>query len=155
MGNPKQPIALVVAKGKTHLSKAEIKEREEAELKVDLTNVTPPSYLPSELVEEFNEIAGKLLHIGIITELDEDCLARYLLSKQTYLEYTSLLNKAIKDKKILDMEKVATLQDKAFKQCRASANDLGLTIISRCKIVIPKVEEPKENKFIKKFGGVS
>ena len=155
MGNPKQPIALIQAKGKKHLTKAEIKEREATELKVDLLNVKPPEYLPENLANEFNEIAHKLLHIGIMTELDEDCLARYLLAKQAYLQYTTLLNKAIKNNKVLEMEKLVSMQDKAFKQCRTSANDLGLTIASRCKIVIPKVEEPKENKFIKKFGGVS
>ena len=43
-----------------------------------------------------------------------------------------------------------TLQDKSFKQCRACANDLGLTITSRCKLILPKTpENPKENKFAK------
>jgi len=87
-----------------------------------------------------------------MTELDEDCLARYLLSKQSYLQYTSMLNQATKNNKITEMEKLMTMQDKAFKQCRASANDLGLTIASRCKLVMPEVkEQPKENKF-SKFG---
>nr|WP_233099829.1 phage terminase small subunit P27 family [Bacillus velezensis] len=29
-------------------------------------------------------------------------------------------------------------QDKLFKQCRQASSDLGLTISSRCKLVIPK-----------------
>ena len=63
-----------------------------------------------------------------------------------------MLNKATKQNKIVEMEKLISMQDKAFKQCRASANDLGLTIASRCKLVMPTVEEkPKENKFTK-FG---
>ena len=104
------------------------------------------------LIDEFNDIANKLLHIGIMTELDEDCLARYLLSKQSYLQYTSLLNKATKKNNITEMEKLMTMQDKAFKQTRAAASDLGLTIASRCKLVMPKAEEaPKVNKF-SKFG---
>lgn len=153
MARPRQPIELVKAKGKKHLTKAEIEAREKSELKVDLKDVSIPEYLPAKLKEEFVDIANKLLIVGVMTELDEDCLARYLLSKQSYLQYTSMLNKATKNNKIIEMEKLMTMQDKAFKQCRACANDLGLTIASRCKLVMPVAEEkPKENKF-SKFGG--
>lgn len=153
MAGQRQPIELVKAKGKKHLTKAEIEAREKSELKVDLKNVSVPEYLPDKLKEEFVDIANKLLIVGVMTELDEDCLARYLLSKQSYLQYTSMLNKATKKNKIIEMEKLMTMQDKAFKQCRASANDLGLTIASRCKLVMPEIKEPpKENKFAK-FGG--
>ena len=46
----------------------------------------------------------------------------------------------------------AKIQERYFKQSRASANDLGLSITSRCRLVVPeaKKETPKENKF-KKF----
>lgn len=153
MARPRQPIAVVKAKGKKHLTKAEIEAREKSELKVDLKNIEIPDYLSDKLKKEFAEIASKLLEIGVMTELDEDCLARYLLSKQSYLKYTEMLNKATRQNKIVEMEKLITMQDKAFKQCRASANDLGLTIASRCKLVMPKEpDKPKENKF-NKFGG--
>lgn len=153
MARPRQPIELVKAKGKKHLTKAEIEAREKSELKVDLKDVNAPEYLPAKLKREFVEIADKLLIVGVMTELDEDCLARYLLSKQSYLQYTSMLNKATKKNNIVEMEKLMTMQDKAFKQCRACANDLGLTIASRCKLVMPETKEPpKENKFTK-FGG--
>ena len=153
MARPRQPIELVKAKGKKHLTKAEIEARERSELKVDLKNISIPEYLPKKLKDEFEEIAFKLLEIGVMTELDEDCLARYLLSKQSYLQYTVMLNKATNSNKISEMEKLMTMQDKAFKQCRASATDLGLTIASRCKLVMPEVKEsPKTNKFTK-FGG--
>lgn len=152
-GRPRQPIELIEAKGKKHLTKAEIEARKNSELKVDLKNVCIPDYLPAKLQKEFEEIASKLLYVGVMTELDEDCLARYLLSKQSYLKYTSMLNKATQQNRIIEMEKLMTMQDKAFKQCRASANDLGLTIASRCKLVMPETKEPpKENKFAK-FGG--
>jgi len=48
-----------------------------------------------------------------------------------------------------ETNKVSIMLDKAFKQCRQSANDLGLTISSRCRLVVPKVEEAPENKFLK------
>lgn len=153
MARPRQPVELLEAKGKKHLTKAEIEDRKKTELKVDLKNIEVPSYLTKKLKEEFQEIASKLLTVGIMTELDEDCLARYLLSKDKYLKYTKLLNKAIKSSEIIEMERLTAMQDKVFKQCRACANDLGLTIASRCKLVMPNSPDPpKKNKFLDKFG---
>ena len=153
MARPRQPIELIEAKGKKHLTKAEIRARKSSELKVDLKDVCIPDYLSVKLQKEFEEIASKLLYVGVMTELDEDCLARYLLSKRNYLKYTSMLNKAIRQNKIIEMEKLTTMQDKSFKQCRACANDLGLSVSSRCKLIMPETKEPpKENKFAK-FGG--
>lgn len=149
MGRPREPIDLLLAKGKARKTKAEIERRRAEEINIppELKNVTAPDYLPDKLKAEFDEIARKLLLIGIITELDEDALARYLLAKQQYLQLTSSFNKMAKVGTVIDLEKVQRMQDKAFQQCRASANDLGLTVKSRANLVMPKVEEPKPNKF--------
>lgn len=150
MARPRQPIDLVVAKGKKHLGKAEVEERRNQELKVDLIDISIPKYLPKKLHVEFTDISNKLLHIGVMTELDEDSLARYLLAKETYLEHTKRLNKAFKSNDISLIEKCVNMQDKAFKQCRMAASDLGLTIASRCKLVLPTTPEEKpKNKFSK------
>ena len=50
-GRAAQPIALIKAKGKTHMSKAQMKEREEHEIKVDMTDVKPPAYLTAKQKE--------------------------------------------------------------------------------------------------------
>ena len=150
-GRPRQPIALVQAKGAKHLTKAEIARREAEELSVPTPAVVhPPEYIADapKLVEEFNDIAEKLLALKILTELDADSLARYLLAKQNYLHYTSLLNSAIRKNKVAEMAAIQTMQDKAFKQVRAAASDLGLTISSRCRLVVPQAPTtPKGNKF--------
>ena len=128
-------------------------------------NVKPPNYLSKTQKKEFNEIADKLVNIGIMSELDEDCLARYLISKDNYLKFTKLLNIAFKNKtskknqdnieiqKILSNEIECNLinQDRAFKQCRQCATDLGLTISSRCRLIVPSnnTKNIKENKFSK------
>lgn len=151
-GRPKQPVDLVIANGRKNLTKAEIEKRRAEELKVPFKNVQPPSYLPATLKEEFHEIADQLLALNIMTELDEDTLARYLLAKQQYLLLTNQLNKAIAENDVDTMSKLQNMQDKAFKQCRAGASDLGLTITSRARIVVPQPEVPRENKFVKKFG---
>ena len=90
-GNNKLPIDLVIARGKKNLTKAEIATRRAQEVKVDYKDVSPPSYLPAKLRAEFESIAEKLVAIGIMTELDEDCLARYLMSQHNYLKYTKIL----------------------------------------------------------------
>ena len=47
-----------------------------------------------------------------------------------------------------DILKAQRAQDMAFRQCQAAANALGLTISSRCKLVMPQVEVVKpQNKF--------
>ena len=160
-GNQKQPINLIIAKGKKHLTKAEIEERQKTEITTDHTNVKPPDYLNEEEVKEFYRISGILLDIGIITELDEDCLAHYLVSNSSYIKYTKkiraledeLLEAKRTDRKAKlksEIDTYLTYQDKALKQCRACANDLGLSISSRAKLVMPQPkEEKKENKFAK------
>ena len=155
MARPRQPIALVQAKGKKHLTKEEIAKREAEELRVPVPLVVePPEYLESapKLVEEFNDLAEKLIALKILTELDADSLARYLLAKQNYLKYTELLNGAIRKNKVAEMTAIQTMQDKAFKQVRAAASDLGLTISSRCRLVVPEAPVQKTNKF-SRFSG--
>ena len=82
--------------------------------------------------------------IGIFTELDEDCLARYILSKNLYLQYTSLLTSLIRKRDTKEMSKIQSLQDRAFRQCSSCARDLGLTISSRCKLTIPNAENEED-----------
>ena len=160
-GNQKQPINLIMAKGKKHLTKAEIEERRKTEIQTDHVNVTAPEYLTDDQKNEFYRIAKILLDIGIITELDEDCLANYLISNSNYVSYTKKLNelngklaRARKTEKkkdyISQIDIYLTYQDRALKQCRACANDLGLSISSRARLVMPEAKEPpKENKFNK------
>lgn len=160
-GNQKQPINLIIAKGKKHLTKAEIEERQKTEIHTDHINVKPPDYLNEEEVKEFYRISQILLDIGIITELDEDCLAHYLISNSSYIKYTKkiraledeLLEAKRTDRKAKiksEIDTYLTYQDKALKQCRVCANDLGLSISSRAKLVMPQPKDPpKENKFNK------
>lgn len=164
-GKQREPIELIIAKGKKHLTKEEIANRKNTEVNTDdIKDVKAPSYLNKKQKKEFAEIATKLLEIGIMCELDEDCLARYLIAQDNYLNFTNLLNKAMKDKKskkykdnaemqnILsnDIERYLIHQDRAFKQCNSCADKLGLTITSRCRLIVPQApEKPKENKFAK------
>lgn len=153
MVRPREPIKLIQAKGKKHLTKDEIEKRTNEELDVNLKNIQPPTYLTAIDKKKFEEISEKLLSVGIMTELDEDCLARYIIARRLYVEYTKTLTAMIKKHKKLvddfdidDINKMQNMQDKAFKQCQSSARDLGLTISSRCKLIVPKQEEDDDDE---------
>ena len=45
MARPRQPIELVVAKGKKHLTKSEIEQRKNSEVKANSDKIKPPQNL--------------------------------------------------------------------------------------------------------------
>lgn len=150
MARPREPLALIQAKGKKHLTKEEIAERRAREVQVPFTDIKPPKYLNAKQKRVFKELAGKLLAIKIYTELDADTLARYIIAQDLYIAYTESVNKLLVDDEadLEDLKKVQGMQDKAFRQAQSTARDLGLTISSRCRLEVPvKEEEPKKNKF--------
>lgn len=151
MARLKEPIQLVLAKGNSHLTKEEIEERKRSEVQPVCDEVEPPSYLTSKQKKEFGKYAEQLKKLRIIGETDVDILARYIMSQDLYIKLTKQLSKreVLNDPFLLD--KYIKNQDKAFKQCQSCARELGLTIASRCKLVVPQTEttQKKENKFDK------
>lgn len=140
MARPREPVDLIKAKGRKHLTKAEYEERKSQEINVPFTDVKPPDYLSGEKqIKKFNDYAKMLLSIGIFTELDVDCLARYIMSEQLYLQYTNLLVKYARSSDLDKIGKIQQLQDKSFRQCQQCARDLGLTITARARLVVPQV----------------
>jgi P27 family predicted phage terminase small subunit len=147
MAGPREPINLIIAKGKKHLTKDEIERRKNEEIQAPVGDVAPPDYLPDKLKAEFEEIAEKLIKINIMSELDTDTLARYLLARQSYLALTNKYMKALSGTDIGLAAQISSMHDKSYKQCHLAARELGLTISSRCKLVIPKTEDEPESKF--------
>ena len=98
-GRTRQPVDVIKAKGKKHLSQKEYDERKAQELDVPFKDVSAPAYLTAEQKKEFDAIAEKLLALGIFTELDVDILAQYIIAKTLYLKYSKQI------KKIVDSEK--------------------------------------------------
>ena len=103
-------------------------------------------------------MGGKLKEAGLLTVLDYDTLARYLLAKQSYLAATQEVLKIQRGrteagKRVIDMEALdgaTRVQDRFFKQCRGAANDMCLTVTSRCRLVLPPGaggKAPEENPF--------
>lgn len=151
MAGQRQPIALLEAKGAKHLTKAEKAEREAKEIKPIADNITAPDYLTKKQRDEFYKISDQLKKLKIMGETDVDALARYITANDFYVNAVKKMRSPnVKNNPFL-FDQWSKIQERYFKQCRVSANDLGLTISSRCKLVVPEAKEtPKENKF-KKF----
>ena len=149
MARPRQPIALVEAKGKKHLTKSEIAERQAQEIKPITDNIEAPAYLTKSQKNEFDKIANQLLKLKIMGETDIDALARYVVANTSYIHSTKQLRKKVVKDSPLQYEAWSKVQERYFKQCRACAQDLGLTISSRCRLVVPEAKDsaPKINKF--------
>lgn len=165
MARPREPIRLIEAKGKKHLSKEEVEARLAKEVQPCTDDIAAPSYLTKKQRSRFDELAYQLQKIKIMGETDVDALARYVTAQALYEQATRELRSLVKAKpKKADTDpaiyfdrlaawasaqnSLARLQDRYFKQAGVAARDLGLTISSRCKLAVPATEEePKQNKF--------
>lgn len=168
MAGPRQPIELVIAKGKKNLTKAEIRERREREVQPLTEGIEAPGYLTAAQKKHFNKLASQLESIRIMGETDCDTLARYVVAETSYQAAVKEQRKLAKDRptdrddedyyrKLETWSVLNELADKRqeryYKQASALARDLGLTISSRCKLQVPVSEQPEKpaNKFAK-FG---
>lgn len=167
MAGPRQPIALLEAKNRKHLTKAEIAARRASEVQPATDEIKPPSYLTAAQKKHFVKLADQLGKIKIMGETDVDTLARYVVAETQYQDAVKEQRKLAKERPNKDddmskseyfealaswngaMDAADKRQERYFKQASTLARDLGLTISSRCKLVVPKSDEekPKENKF--------
>ena len=152
MAGQRVPLEVIQARGSKHLTKAEIQERQSREIKPIADHIVAPDYLTKKQKDEFYRIAGQLDKLKIMGETDVDALGRYIVANDFYVNAVKQMRKTEVKNDPIKFEAWAKIQERYFKQCRSSANDMGLSISSRCKLVVPegKSETPKENKF-KKF----
>ena len=176
MAGQRQPTDLVVIKGKKHFTKAEIEARKNAEVVAPNDKVKPPSYLTPDLKKKFRKLAKELLEIKLIANVDCDALARLLIAQEQYIEITEQIRETplmldvpvyetqtnpdtwkneqvqVGTRQVVngERERLMIIQDRCMKQCRQGASDFGMTVSSRCRLVVPKAKEGKpENKFSK------
>ena len=149
MAGARQPTALVELKGKKHFTKAELEERKNAEVDADTDNIVPPDYLTEKQAGEFLALADELKRCEIMTNLDCDALARFVVARSDYADYVKLMRSIPKTvDNLQELKEADKLKRGAFLDCNTAAKELGMTISSRCKLVVPKKEESKPiNKF--------
>lgn len=164
MARPREPIDLIAAKGRKHLTNKEYEERKNTEIIAPADEIKPPNFLLKKEKEKFYKLAKQLIDLKIMSNLDCDVLARYIKAESEYIKITKQLQKIrfTSDKEIDEPEEIqierqygrynylSKIQNRLMKACNENARELGLTISSRCRLVIPKEKDKKpENKFMK------
>lgn len=155
----KQPISILQYKNKSHLSKAEIEQRqaEEAAIKPNSDNIKCPSWLKDKVAKkEFKRISTELKQLDLISNLDIDLLAMYC---QAYAQYQKVIEE-MEDQplSITKYDKyerpymvenpLIKIQLKYSDEMKKIASQMGLSISSRLKLTVPQPKNDKpKNKF--------
>lgn len=148
-GRKKQPVDVLVARGKSHLTRAERERRKAEELAMppDLAGASPPEYLSQwpELVDAFNSYAAVLAKVmpDNFGAPDADCLARYVVAEHFFEKYTAQL---MEETDPLNIKCLQIAQDRAFKQAHTASSVLGLNVTSRCKLVVPVADDADDGE---------
>ena len=145
MPGKRQPTDVVLANGRKHLSRAEEAQRRAGEVKLPQAKTArPPRWLPEELKKTFRALGKQLIQAKLYTELDADTLGRYVAAQHQWELATGHAEEALEAADQEEADGWSRIQDRYFKQARACANDMGLTITSRCRLVVPGAGEPDE-----------
>ena len=146
MPGPRQKLSVLEGNGRKHLSKSEKARRADQEVNLPTPKtIRVPKWLPEEHRKEFRALAKELLAADMgAAQLDRDTLGRYVVAQAQYAQACKMAGEALAAKNAALAEKWTKLQDTCFKQARACANDMGMTITSRCRLVLPEGAKPKE-----------
>lgn len=138
MSGKRQLTDVVKANGRKHMSRAEEDARRDQEVYVPVPDsVAPPRWLAKRFHPEFAEIGETLRLAGIFTNLDRDALGQFLQCRERWVKADKLAAAAIKDRDEKLAKEWAGVQSTYFKQCRQCAEVLGLSVTSRCRLVVP------------------
>ncbi len=146
MAGKRQPTDVVIANGRKHLSRAEEAERRAGEVKVPPAKIAkPPKWLQETLKKDFRAVGKRLIAAGLYTELDADTLGRYLVAQHQWELATREAEKALGHLDPEEADDWGKIQERYFKQARNCANDMGLTITSRCRLMVPESRQETED----------
>ena len=162
-------MAVNLAAGGKHWTKAEIDERTRTEAAVPKAEkLTCPRYLNAQAAKLFRRYAKELCASGLpVSKLDTLALGRMCDAEETYARTAKLRDRVLADidkllaqdgpltadteKRLVELQGDLVTWVRLLGSCekiaRGAANDLGCTISSRCRLVVPKVEEAQENPF--------
>ncbi len=151
MAGQRLPAAVVEARGNKHLTKAEAAQRRAGEVvnPEPVKRLAPPKWLPESQRPEFNRVSRELISLmpTMVSRLDGDTIAAYCMARQEWLHATSAANKALAAGNLEEAQGWSLVQDRYFKMARACAADLGATISSRCRLVVPQKADQAPNPF--------
>lgn len=131
-----------------HYTNAEVEVRNQAYAMVpQAVKPTPPKWLDKALRKDFRKMADILVAANLFTEFDAAPLAQYLMALREYVNAGTHASAAIAHGSSKSAGEWSTIQDRYAKQCRNCAQDLGLTLGARCKLIMPTAmgEAPDED----------
>lgn len=139
MSGRRQPTNVVKANGRKHLSQAEEAERRAGEVQAPPPeSLDPPKWLPKKLHKEFSAMADRLAKLELYSDFDQDVLGQYYLCRDRWQAADKKAAKAIRANDDEQARAWTTVQGSYFKQARQCAESMGLSVSSRCKLVVPK-----------------
>ena len=169
MSGGRRPMDVNLAVGSKHWTKAEIEERKRSAAEVPKAEkLTCPRYLNAQAAKLFRKYAKELCASGLpVSRLDTLSLARMCDAESTYAQAAKLRDRVLADMdRLLSGEAALTMDAETRlaelqgdlvtwvkllgsceKVARGAANDLGCTVSSRCRLVVPKNEEAQEDPF--------
>ncbi len=149
----KLPQGVLELRGRTHQTKAEKEERRASEPKLaGAKRVRYPEWLPEHLRSEFNEISRELIRAGLFVKVDRDVLAQYLMARDAWIAAYAKAREALETDDSKAAGAWARVAKTYFSQCHDCASSMGLTISSRCRLVVPKPpDDPAESDPLSKL----
>lgn len=147
MAGSRMSLEALKYSGKKHLSNAEEAARAAQEVKLPRPQkISPPQWLPEYLKPEFRKLTKELLEADMgVAGLDRDTIGRYLVAQRQYTAAARKVSDALDAEDAEAMSAWGKEQERFFKQCRACATDMGLTLTSRCRLVVPQKQAAEES----------
>lgn len=142
-GRKKEPVDLIVLKGRKHLTKAEIEERRDGEVNVEPEELVIPYGLTDIQERLFVNLYHDLEKYGLATHLEMGILTRYVKAKSEYDRLSELIEAMELNEAYI---RALNSRLKVSEELRKCENDLGLNVFARMKMVAPKqeVKEPTQ-----------
>lgn len=139
MPGKRQPTEVVEANGRRHLDRGGEDTRRDREVHVPPPDeAAPPRWLPKRLHREYREIGEILRSAGLYAELDRDVLGQYFLSPGSLAAGGQAGRGSHPGPGMRNLAREWTgVQGTYFKQARQCAEAMGLSVTSRCRIVVP------------------
>lgn len=152
MPGSRQKLSVLEANGRKHLTKTEKAQRAAGEVNLPKpAKMRVPKWLPEYLKADFRALAKELLAADMgAAQLDRDTVGRYIVAQHQFTAACRIVQDALDQQDPDLVNKWTKAQKSYFEQARACANDMGMTITSRCRLVLPeRPAKAEDNPFLK------
>lgn len=155
-GRPRKVVALSTGK----IGKAEKLKRQaqESAVKIDRDDLErgAPDWLTERAKEEYLRVVREAAKVPFLDNLDTHIVAMYADAVDKYISAAEKLHKCgdvIKTDVGLTVSPYLAVQKKAEDTIFKCSSRLGLATTDRLRLIVPKVEEKSENKYLKFLKG--